>query len=185
MISYTGGMADDTTQTLTLNHLNIRQSIFILLVRIIGADILFSLLFLALFALATTGGIPLTTGILMTTVVFVIMSVVKLSVITSAVIQWLYEYYELSPEYLIHKRGFFYKKQEKYKMSNVRAIKLSEGILGEIFDFGTIAVYDIRMQKYLDLYWVHNPNRYLKIFADLKPDIEIKKEKTIFSKDRD
>ncbi len=178
-------MSDDIAQKLTLNHLNIRQSVFILLVRIVGADVLFSLLFLGLFAVLVAGGAPEITGVVMTTVVFIVMGTIKLSIITSTVIQWLYEYYELNPEYLIHKRGFFYKKQEKYKMSNVRAIKLSEGILGEIFDFGTITVYDIRMQKYLDLYWVHNPNRYLKIFADLKPDIEIKKEKTIFSKDRD
>lgn len=108
-------MSDDIAQKLTLNHLNIRQSVFILLVRIIGADIIFSLLFLGLFALLVSGGTPEMSGMIMVATVFMIMGVVKLSIITSTVLQWLYEYYELNPEYLIHKKGFFYRSKKNTK----------------------------------------------------------------------
>ena len=67
-----------------------------------------------------------------------------------------------------------------YNIDKVRAIDVQDSFLGELFNFATITLYDLRLRKYLDMYLIHNPRRYEKILKTLKPDLEAKEDRIRF-----
>ncbi len=165
-----------------LTHLNIRQSISILLAKLILIDVLgASLIIVAYFALIQGHallGFDLT-NIPSFLIIFGILGTLKVLTTSFIVLQWLNEYYEITPEAIIHKSGIVFKKEERYNMDNVRAISVSQNLLGELLNYGSITVYDNYMREYLTFYLIHNPVRYIHVLQALKPNIEIKKEETI------
>lgn len=170
------------SKRIALTYLNIRQSISILLFKLILIDFLaaFSTIvfYFALIMGMQTINYPLSNPTLVM-LLFTILGIIKISVSVYIVLLWLNEYYELTPYEIIHNRGIIFRKEEKYRLSNVRAMKFSDSFIGELCNFGTITLYDIRMQKYLDLYLIHNPLRYVHVLETLKPGIEETKEETI------
>ena len=53
---------------------------------------------------------------------------------------------------------------------------MEDTFLGEMFNFATVTLFDIRFQKYLDMYLIHNARRYAKVLQQLRPEIEIKED---------
>lgn len=167
---------------ITLTYLNIRQSISILLIKLILIDVLGAFLIIVSYFALIQGhellGIDLT-DIPSFMVIFGILGALKILTTSYIVLLWLNEYYEITPEAIIHESGIIFKKKEKYILNNVRAMSISENFIGEILNFGTITIYDTYMREYLSLYLIHNPVRYVRVLETLKPNIEIKKEETI------
>ena len=167
---------------LYLTYFNIRHSISILLTKIVLIDFLAASFHVSLyFGLVRGEHIASFTFTNSPISLFVFGTLVLFQVILTSyvVLQWLNEYYEITPDEIVHKNGIIFKKIEKYRFDNVRAISISENFIGELLNFGTITLYDIRMQKYLDMYLIHNPGRYFKVIKAMKPNIEYKKEETI------
>jgi hypothetical protein len=102
---------------------------------------------------------------------------VKLLLSTYTILLWLNEYYEITPEFVSHRKGIVHRTQEKYKLENLRKIIVNNTLFGEMFNFGTVSFFDIRLNKYLDMYLIHNPDRYANIFKKLIPDIEVKEDR--------
>lgn len=126
-------------------------------------------------------GAQLTQAIATNTYAFLIVfgatGIFKIGLTMHVVLLWLNEYYEITPEHIVHKKGFIFRKSETYSLDKVRAIDVNDSFLGEIFNFATVTLYDIRMRKYLDLYLIHNPQRYVKILRTLKPNLEMKSDR--------
>lgn len=101
---------------------------------------------------------------------------VKIIITSYVVLLWLNEYYEITPEYIYYKKGIIFKKKEQYRIDHIRRIKVEDSFLGEIFNFATITLYDIRFNKYLDMFLIHNARRYAKVLQQIKPEIEIKED---------
>lgn len=164
-------------EKITLTYLNIRQSISILLIKLIVLDIIFALIVIGFYFVIVQGG-ELTEAAAASPVVFLIVfaaiGVVKILLTIYIVLLWLNEYYEITPEHVVHKKGIIKRTSEIYELNKVRSIDVQGSLLGEIFNFATVTLYDIRMRKYLDLYLIHNPQRYVKILRTLKPDLEKK-----------
>ncbi len=172
-------MAD---KAIYLTFLNIRHSISILLLKLVFIDFLAAALLIASYFSLLSGqdllGVHLIDPPIFLTV-FGILGIFKVFTTIYVVLQWLYEYYEITPDEIVHKNGIIFRKVEKYRFDNVRAVSLSENFIGEMLNFGTITLYDLRMQKYLDMYLIHNPSRYFKVIKSLNPNIEYKTEDTI------
>ncbi|MBI3888120.1 PH domain-containing protein [Candidatus Microgenomates bacterium] len=109
--------------------------------------------------------------------VFGVVGICKIFLSIYIVLLWLNEYYEITPENIIHKRGIIFRKSEMYRLSKVREIKVHDSFLGELLNFATITLYDIRLQKYLDLYLIHNPKRYERILKTLRPSLEVQTDR--------
>ncbi len=107
---------------------------------------------------------------------FTVIGVIKILLTLYIVLQWLFEYYEITPENILHKHGIIFRKTELYDLDKIRAMDVQDTFLGELFSFATITLYDIRLNKYLDMYLIHNPQRYAHIIKTLRPDIEIKED---------
>lgn len=165
---------------ITFTYLNIRQSIVILLAKIILVDILSAFLVVGSYVIMIQGitlfGYTFIHPYLFLAL-FTTMGISKILVNIYTVLQWLYEYYEITPEYIIHKRGFIFRNTEKYRIDQIRAIKVQDTLLGELFNYATVSIYDMRLNKGLALFQIHNPHRYAEVLRELLPHLEMKEER--------
>ena len=157
-----------------VTHLNVRSSISILLIQILFVNLLSYFVIVAgyLFILnyleAVTLALRSTTGLILLLIVFI----GQFFLIVYGLLQWMNDYYELTPETIIHKKGLIFRKREKYSMQHVHYITISQDLIGKVFNYGTITLFDQRRTKLLDLYLIHNPTRYREVFEKIKPDID-------------
>lgn len=165
-----------------VGHINVRESIAFLLLKIITIDIITAVfvvffLFLDLDTnIAEELGIPLAWTILL----FVFIALGKIILTIYVVMEWLSDYYEITKDHILHKNGLIMQKQDRLAFDDVETIKFSQGWLGKILNYGTITLYNWRDQKYTNLYLIHNPIRYLRIIEALAPraDEDVKMVRT-------
>jgi len=166
-------------EKITLTYLNIRQSIAILIARLVLIDIVLAVIVVGVYYLVVQSGLVLSDaalGFWIFITIFGLTGLVKILITIYVVLLWLNEYYEITPEYIYHKKGIIFKKKEQYRIDHIRRITVEDSFLGEMFNFATVTLYDIRFQKYLDMYLIHNARRYAKILQQLQPEIEIKED---------
>ena len=164
---------------ITLTYLNIRQSIAILLAKLVSIDLISSAVIIILYVALMQGGQVTefaASNIFVFLVALGLAGVVKILISIYIVLQWLNEYYEITPEYIVHKHGIIFKKQEQYRIDHIRGMDIQDVFIGELFNFATITLYDIRLNKYLDMYLIHNARRYAKVLKQLRPHIEMKED---------
>lgn len=168
-------MADN----IVLTYLNIRQSITILLAKLVLTDIIMALIVIGLYFALVQGqtfNLFVVADSLILLIIFCLIGLIKIAISSYVVLKWLNEYYEITPDSIVHKSGIIFRKTEQYQLANVRAMTIQDSFLGEIFNYATITLYDMRLNKYLDMYLIHNPRRYASVLQALKPQIEIKND---------
>lgn len=165
---------------ITFTYLNIRQSITILLTKLITADILLAGIVIGFYWVLVSGkdflGIEFDSDYLFLGI-FGFIGLIKIWISIYVVLQWLNDYYEITPDYIYHKKGIIFRRTEQYKIDHIRRIDVQDTFLGELFNFATVSLYDIRLNKYLDLYLIHNPQRYAHILKELNPNIEAESDR--------
>lgn len=165
---------------ITLTYLNIRQSITILLTKLVVIDITLAFIVIGFYFILVQGGsftqFALTNKWLFL-IVFTTIGIIKIFISIYIVLLWLNEYYEITPEHIVHKKGVIFKKTEMYRLDKVRVMDVQDSFFGELFNFATITLYDIRLAKYLDLYLIHNPRRYTHILREIHPGLEVKTDR--------
>ncbi len=167
-------------KNITLTYINIRQSISILIFKLVFIDLFFAGLVIGVYFFINTAiGIleQLSLDPSIFFFFFIAIGIVKLLLSTYTILLWLNEYYEITPEFVSHRKGIVHRTQEKYKLENLRKIIVNNTLFGEMFNFGTVSFFDRRLNKYLDMYLIHNPDRYANIFKKLIPDIEVKEDR--------
>lgn len=176
-------MADEllgpTANKITLTYLNVRQSIVILIAKLITIDVVLAFLVIGVYFLITRNSALLENVTFVSMLFlgfFIVAGTFKIILGCYVVLLWLNEYYEITPEYVVHKKGLIFKKQEQYRLDHVRRIDVEDTFLGEMLNFATVTLYDIRLNKYMDMYLIHNARRYAKIFQQLRPEIEMKED---------
>lgn len=166
-------------EKITLTYLNIRQSISILIARLILIDVILAGIVIGAYFLIVQGELLINNRSWETLIflsIFGLIGLIKLAITCYVVLLWLNEYYEITPEYIYHRKGLIFKKREQYRIDHVRRITVEDSFLGEMFNFATITLFDIRFNKYLDMYLIHNARRYAKVLQQLQPEIEIKED---------
>jgi hypothetical protein len=165
------------TEKITLTYLNVRQSIAILLFKLVVLDLILAVIVIGFYFILVQGGVwtqTLAANTYLFLITFTVIGGIKVFLTIYIVLLWLNEYYEITPEHIVHKKGIIHRTTESYNLEKVRIIDIQDSFFGELFNFATVTLYDIRLKKYLDLYLIHNPGRYVKILRTLKPDLEIK-----------
>lgn len=163
----------------TLTYLNIRQSITILLAKLVLIDVILAGIVVSLYFLFVQGeafAFFVSQSTIVFLCVFGVIGFFKIFFTFYIVLQWLNEYYEITPEHIVHKSGVIFRKTEEYRIDNIRSMDIEDTFLGELFNFGTITLFDTRLKKYLDMYMIHNPRRYAAVLQSLRPKIEYKKQ---------
>ena len=108
--------------------------------------------------------------------VFIFLVFVKIVLSIYIVLEWLNEYYEVTPAMIYHRRGVVFKKEEKVPLTIIWQVELSQGVLGKLLNYGTINLFDQRFNKHMNLYLIHNPIRYYKILEELIPRLEERRD---------
>jgi membrane protein YdbS with pleckstrin-like domain len=161
-----------------VTHVNVRLSISFLVLKLITADVLvtvlLAILYVALVPTNLISSIHLTTPA-NTLLVFIVLTFGETILTIYIIMQWLSEYYEISPYAVTHKRGVLFKKADRYNMQNIKQMKVEQGVVGKLLNYGTVVLFDWRLSKYAELYAVHNPMRYTKILEKLLPFIDEQK----------
>ena len=170
-----GSTTEDDEKKIYVTHITIRQSISVLLLKLILIEIM-----------ATTAIILFHTFIISTNVVDVAASIAgnfkifniplflslvfaKICLTLFVIIGWLNNYYEITPRELIHKKGFIFKKEEKHTLNHLISVKIEHGIMGRIFNYGTLNLYNKELKKDMIIYAIHNPIKYHHILQNLLP----------------
>lgn len=166
-------------RTIQVSHINIRLSISILLLKLIFLEIIAAILIIilhtSLYAFDETRLAEM--GIRIFNIpFFVVLVILKTLLTVIVVLQWLNEYYEITKTIIYHRKGLIFKTEEKYLLEKIALVEVRQSLLGKIFNFGTISLYDEKGNKYEELYLIHNPLRYAKVIEDLLPKAEIRKQ---------
>lgn len=171
--------AEENHKYIKVSHVNVRVSLVFLLLKLILLDVVAGVLVLLLFGALSFALIPqeLRLLILSNNVGFFILLVVTKIILTIfLVIQWINEYYEITPTKIFHRRGIIWRKEDIYNLAQVRSIGIKQGLFGRIFNFGSLFIYDRGVYKYYYFNDLHNPIRYLDVLHSLRPDVDIEKE---------
>lgn len=169
----------DKSGKIYVTHINIRQSIFFLVLKLILLDLISAFLAVLYFSSISNKFMPevINSAILSYNVPFFFALVFLKAVLTIYVImRWITEYYEVWPHVLMHWSGIIWKNHEKHPFSQMRSVKIEQGFFGKIFGFGTIHLYNWYLKTNTALYLIHNPIKYFNIIESLMPKSEKGKE---------
>lgn len=171
----------DKSKKIYVTHINIRESIFFLVLKLISLDIIAVFMAVLYFSSVSSQFIPevINNAILLYNVqFFLILVLLKIALTIYVVMRWITEYYEIWPHQLMHWSGIFWRTHEKHPFSQIRSVRIEQGLLGKIFGFGSIHIYNWYLEKSTALYLIHNPMKYFHIIEGLLPKTE--KERDIF-----
>lgn len=154
---------------ITVTHINIRESISILVLKIIMLDFITALLTILFFTVVSFNPTAsINEKILSYNVLFfILLGFLKISLTVYIILLWLNEYYEITPTAIIHKKGVIFRVTQRYELEYVRTIKVYQDLAGKMLNFGTVELHDIRNNKNVEMYLIHNPNRYIRILEKL------------------
>lgn len=165
------------TKKIIVTHVTIRQSIFFLLLKLFLIEILAALSILIYLVYILPGDLISRFGIDFFAIpVFTAAVVIKTSFTFFIIIQWLEEYYEITPVEIIHRNGFIIKKEKAYRLEHLGSLEIDQNIFGRIFNYGTLRLYNWALDKQMYLYLIHNPKKYHKILENLLPNVDTKKD---------
>ena len=162
-----------------VTHINIRQSIFFLLLKLVVLDLFLIFFVLIFFSSLSASVIPNDIKLQLLShnlSFFLILGIVKTVITVFVILQWLNSYYEIWPSSIIYKRGIIWKKEEEFPYGHIRSIKIEQGVFGRMLTYGTLSLYDYSLKRYATLYLIHNPIKYFRILDGLLPKAEKEKQ---------
>lgn len=157
---------------ITVTHLNIRPSITLLIGQLVFVNLVGSIvvivgyIFILRYAAAVNTILKSYFGLILLVIVFA----TEILLTIFATLQWINDYYELTPDKVIHRKGLIFRKIEKYSLENLMYLSIQQGLLGTLLNYGTLTFLSPRREKLLELYDIHNPNKYMEVLEYLKPN---------------
>lgn len=172
-------------QGIFVSHLTVRQSITILISKLILIDVITAVIFLVSHSILFSTNVNESLNINQNAYnvgIFLILIFAKIALTIYLVLEWLNEYYEIKPDEIIHKKGVIFRKVKRHDLALIRAAKVERGLIARLLNYGTINLYDIRLNKDIGLYLIHNPLKYLLTLESIIPDLE--EEKHFFAREK-
>lgn len=173
----------ENEKRIVVTHVNVRGSIVFLIAKLIVLDIIAIFGVLVFFSpLISPLSVEIKTQIISYNIFyFGLLLFGKIALTLFIVLQWLNEYYEISPIKISHKSGIIWRKEDTFDLSRDKSTRITElgvkqGLMGRIFNYGTLFFYDRGVFKYYYMYYIHNPLRYLEILRSLLPDADVQKD---------
>lgn len=162
----------ENQKTISVTHINVRQSISFLIIRLSAIEVINALIILFLyFPLSQTNSIfnfiQIPQGFHIG--LFIVLTLFKMFISFFVIFQWLNDYYEIAPNKVVHRSGFIFKKEDQYAFTHISSIGLKQSLLGKILNYGTLELYDRFDKKHKYLYLIHNPMRHFHIIEALLP----------------
>lgn len=174
-----GMMNEDDEQKIVVTHVTIRQSISVLLLRLVLIEIFAAVVVILFYLLLITTDIRqgITDTISFFGIsLFILLVIGKISLVIFVIVHWLNEYYEITPKEIIYRTGFIFKKEERHSLSHLAKIQIDQSVLGRIFNYGTLKLYNWVLEKNVMIYLIHNPKKYHRILESILPRADREKQ---------
>lgn len=167
--SYSTSVVSSGQGKLALTHLNARQSITVLLLKITTLEII-ELLLIGFLGNGLLSFLHVFTNTALSIVViFLVISIFKTLLAILIVFQWLNTYYEITPTGITQRTGVFFVSEEYHPYTQLRDLELNQSSFGKIGNYGTLRIYNYDLKKYFELYLIHNPTKYYTLLQELMP----------------
>jgi membrane protein YdbS with pleckstrin-like domain len=177
-----GVVGNGNDKKIVVSHVTIRQSIAVLLSRIIVIEIIAATGIVLFHTLLISTNITDVAAnmysdiTLFNTPLYFLLVFLKTFLTVFVIIHWLNEYYEITPTSIIFRKGLIFKKEELTTLAHLGSMEIKQGILGRLFNFGTINLYNWASEKNISLYLIHNPMKYHSILQTILPAADKEKQ---------
>ena len=175
------GSATEEENRIYITHITIHESIFMLLLKLfvieVAAAVAVIIFHIILFS---TNAPERYSGIFSVYMIpiYVVLVILKTALTVFIIIQWFEETYDITSKEVIHRKGFLFRDEARFTLKHIGTIKVHQGFLGRIFNYGTLSLYDWVNGKNIDLYLIHDPLKYHKILQGILPEAD--KEREVF-----
>ena len=65
--------------------------------------------------------------------------------------------------------SLFFRKEDGNSIAHLGSIDIEQGVLGRLFNYGSLNLYNWVLEKDVSLYLIHNPIKCLRILKNLIP----------------
>ncbi len=155
-----------------IHHINIRQSISIILLKLVLLELLAASGFLFVYFSFGNDLVMRSLFDLFESFfgwIFMFLVFVKIYITIYIILDWLNMYYEVNGEYIYLRKGVVWTTEQKFAMANFGDITLEQNMMGRIFNYGNIRIFDTELKRDFLLYTIHNPNKYYEILESIIP----------------
>lgn len=168
---------------LLVSHLTIRQSLSLLLFKLIVIELGAAFLVIVLHSLFIYTDLKSVVENandfnLFNIPIYLLLVIIKTTFVFFTIIEWMNNYYEITPQDISHHVGLFFKDEERHTFFHLGSLKIEQGILGRLFNFGSLKFYNWALQKEFVLFAIHNPMKYYPVLKSLLPQTD-KEEQVI------
>lgn len=154
----------------------IRRSIFILIITMLGIEVFFDAIYIAIRIPPLYLNTTLLNQMNFTTLyflAFLILNLFKVVFMINAALQWLTHVYEIRDNEVRYKYGILRRDEKIFICSLTQEVAQSQGILGRIFNFGTISVTNPTIKEQIYLESIPNPQKYAEIIKNSMHSAEV------------
>jgi membrane protein YdbS with pleckstrin-like domain len=152
-----------------VTHVTIRQSLFFLGLKLGVLEFIAALFMLVFFGfvfeLELIGYLEKTRTISFFT--FIMLVCIKTMLTFYIIADWVDEYYEITSATICHKWGILIKHEQENMLEHLSTVKLEQGILGRIFNYGTLTLSNWASEKDFTLLLIHSPHKYMRIIKQI------------------
>ena len=136
-------------------------SIIKLIVGIIIASVIYSALHMAMYL---TNFFPLASELIEYDMIFFVLYISMIVIITFCImLRWSCESYEIRSGELIHKKGCFMKTSDSYALEDTENINMTKSVLGRIFQYGNIIVYNPLQKTEIRIPGISDPDLQMQL----------------------
>jgi len=147
----------------------LRESTVLIMLRLIFTEAIFGLLLLLVNILSSYLNLYLNTTYFSSLYVIVLAggALINIGIVILIALKWSSQYTEISKEGVIKYSGILHRKEQKYACNFVEGAKLEQSLLGMLFNYGTIELYDPALKEQVYLLNIASPKKYSKIIQDI------------------
>jgi uncharacterized membrane protein YdbT with pleckstrin-like domain len=170
--------------TKNLDQIEIKQTTVNMTIKLIVMQVLFSFLSLVTSLLSDSFNsfnngrfINIITYDSATFVVFILLQLIFTIFI---LLEWSSETYTISSDKIEHKVGTFSRKTQSYSLKDIRSASITEGVMGRLFNYGSIILHSPTLDQNIILYNIASPALALKVIE--KNSALLSSTKILYSK---
>lgn len=161
-----GSPPSSASQTPSASEIVLRHSVFLLIINLITIEFLFDSFYLILKVLPIPLNLsfsfqsqlwPIYFGI------FGILLLFKTVLMVFAAIQWVTTSYEIRDNEIRYRYGIFSHHEKIFMCAHTQEVTFAQGILGRIFNFGSVEIYSPVIKEHIILASIPNPQHYAEI----------------------
>lgn len=91
-------------------------------------------------------------------VAFVAIILAQTAILTTIVLQWFNEFYEIRKDLIVHTSGVFKRKKDIYSLKTIEAGNVVQTLPGKILNYGTVRIYSPVLKREYFINEISNPH---------------------------